>query len=65
MEHIMFCILCVKLASLKGNINIARMLLESGADIHAESNDKGTALDYAAGTFDIRLDVGFVVFGSG
>lgn len=55
----------MKLASLKGNINIARMLLESGADIHAESNDKGTALDYAAGTFDIRLDVGFVVFGSG
>jgi ankyrin repeat protein len=38
----------LQLASLKGNINIARMLLESGADIHAESNDKGTALDYAA-----------------
>lgn len=38
-----------QLASLKGNISIARVLLESGADFYAESTDKGTALEYAQG----------------
>jgi hypothetical protein len=38
-----------QLASLKGNVDIARLLLDSGADLYAESLDRGTALDYAQG----------------
>ena len=37
----------MQFACLKGNVEIARMLLEAGADLDASSDDKGTAMDYA------------------
>ncbi|CAI5963402.1 unnamed protein product [Closterium sp. NIES-64] len=36
-------------ACIKGNLDVARILLDAGADLYATSDDKGNALEYAQG----------------
>jgi ankyrin repeat protein len=39
----------LQFACIKGDIRLASLLIDRGADVFAQSSDKGTAIDYAEG----------------